>query len=167
MNQKARCYPGEYKNMVPGTIVWAKAGKEPYWPAEVKRAVGQDVQVHFLGSTFVTEVNKQYVKLFVDHFPKYSVKCSRNEFTVGMKIAVRMISGKKNIESSLDDETFMRHRQLMESFMDGADMKLEVEGGTHYTLGLGTIDPSTAKGHIGNMSVSSIGAPASFDQIPY
>ena len=83
-----------------------------------------------------------------------------------MKIAVRMLSGKKNIESALDEESFMYHRQMMDSFMEGVDIKLLVAGGTHYELGEGTIDPSNMAGKLGNVSFSSIGAPDSFDRLP-
>jgi len=133
-------YPGTYKNMRPGQIIWAENNlARCWWPALVKRASGNDVQVSFLGSNFQVEVDRAATAPFHDGFPYFSRRCKKNEFKVGVKKAIRICSGQQKINTGLDPEQFAEVQMMMDSFIEQTDKRKFVMGGTHYELGDGTL----------------------------
>ena len=79
-------YPGTYRNLRPGQIVWAENNlARCWWPATVRRASGNDVQVSFLGSNFQVEVDRAATAPFHDGFPYFARRCKKNEFKVGVR----------------------------------------------------------------------------------
>jgi hypothetical protein len=72
----------------PGTIVWAKYGKQPNWPSAVEYDRGGEAKVKFLGLHSSGDVPRESLVRFAEGFQRYSRRCKRADFVIGLKEAI-------------------------------------------------------------------------------
>jgi hypothetical protein len=111
---------GMYQNFHPGTVIWAKFGKYPWWPCTVEWSRGNDVMCSFLGTTRFGEVDRANVQWFLEGFEKYYLRCKTPEFEMSVQIAItrfpHSLSG-TNRKNKMKPADLENVEELMRHFM--------------------------------------------------
>eukprot|EP00935_MAST-01C_sp_MAST-1C-sp1_P000941 g941.t1 len=72
----------------PRTIVWARYGKQPMWPSAVEFDRAGEAKVKFLGLHTYGDVPRESLVRFAEGFDRYSRRCKRADFVIGLKEAI-------------------------------------------------------------------------------
>ena len=79
----------------PNRSVWAKYGKEPFWPAEVEYDRNGEVKVRFLGVPEKSgSVAKELVVLFEEGYRRgLARRCQRGDFVMAVRLCLTRLGG--------------------------------------------------------------------------